>query len=116
MVQQQWDEIQTEAAEEQKQENHCVVRLRTTMWADKSGIHTKKSLIYLKRLCVGYNLLEEDTNMAGADMIIQNIIDLYKCKDGIYEVVSCNESRDFETGYIDDYDYKLVPFSLENLK
>lgn len=100
-----------EAAEEQKQENRCFVRLRTTMWADKTGVYTKKSLTYLRRLCVGYNLLAEDVTQISADKIIPNIVDLYKCKDGIYEVVSCNESRDFETGYIDDYDYKLIPFA-----
>lgn len=31
--------------------------------------------------------------------------------DGLSEVVLCKVSHDFETGYGDDWDYKLVPFT-----
>jgi hypothetical protein len=27
----------------------------------------------------------------------------------VYGVVICDESRDWETGYVDDYNYRLVP-------
>ena len=36
------------------------------------------------------------------------IIDFHKVEDGVYELIFCNESRDWETGYVDDHDYKLV--------
>ena len=36
------------------------------------------------------------------------ILNLGEVEDGIYEVVVCNESHDYETGYVDDYDYRLV--------
>ncbi len=91
-----------------KQLNRCVVRLRTTMWADKNGLHTKKSLTFLRRKSKGFNVLEEDASAAGVEEILPRILNMDECEDGVYEVVTCNESRDYETGYIDDYDYWLV--------
>ena len=95
-------------AVEQKQRNRCVVRLRTTMWADKTGLHMKKSLTFLRRKSEGFNLIEEDIGAVGAEQVLSRILNIDECQDGIYEVVTCNESRDYETGYIDCYDYRLV--------
>ena len=95
-------------AEESKPPSRCVVRLRTTMWADKSGLYMKKSLAFLRRKSEGFNVLEEDASAAGAEEVLPRILNMDECQDGIYEVVTCNESRDYETGYIDDYDYLLV--------
>jgi len=93
-----------------KQENICVVRLRTTSWINKRGIHTQKSLIFLRRQCKGYNILEEDAMMVDVDTVTLNIVNLDECEDGIYKVSICNESRDWETGHIDSYDYQLIPY------
>lgn len=98
-------------ADEQQEPNVCTVRLKTATWSDSKGLHTKKSLTFLRRQCAGYNLLEEDAGAIGADEVVTRIINLDSCKDGVYEVVACNESRDFESGYIDNYDYKLVPLA-----
>ena len=95
-------------AGEPKQLNRCVVRLRTTMWADKSGLHTKKSLTFLRRKSEGFNVLEEDASAVGVEEVLPRILNLDECEDGIYEVVVCNESHDWETGYVDNYDYRLV--------
>ena len=95
-------------AVEPKQPNRCVVRLRTTMWADKTGLHTKKSLTFLRRKSEGFNVLEEDASAAGVEEVLPRILNLDECPDGVYEVVVCNESRDYETGSVDDYDYRLV--------
>ncbi len=88
----------------------CVVRLTTSQWNDKNGIYEKKSIRYLQRKCTGWNCIEEDISMIGADEVMPRIINLYECKDGIYEVIMCNEKKDWETGCIDDYDYKLIPY------
>jgi len=88
----------------------CVVRLTTSVWHDKNGVHIDKTLRFLKRKCVGYNILYEDCCMAGAADVVKNITNLNECKDGVYQVVTCNESSDWETPHIlDDYDYKLIP-------
>ena len=88
----------------------CVVRLTTTVWHTDDGVHIKKSLRFLKRKCVGYNILYEDCRMVGADEVVKRITNLDECEDGIYCVVTCNESHDWETPHIvEDYDYELIP-------
>lgn len=96
--------------------NRCVVRLRTTTWRDKNGLHLKKSLTFLRRQCVGFNILEEDAGSVGAEEVLPKIENLSECNDGIYEAVVCNERRDWETGYVDDYDYRLGPLETANAK
>ena len=86
----------------------CTVRVKTTVWADKRGLHTKKSLTFLRRQCEGFNVLAEDADAIGAEEVLPRILNLDEVKDGIYEVVVCNESHGYETGYFDDYDYRLV--------
>lgn len=96
---------------ENKQTPRCVVRLTTSMWHDVNGVHIKKTLRYLRRKCVGYNILEEDCSAVGADEVIKRIVNLEECKDGIYQVVTCNEWGAWETPHIiEDYDYKLIPY------
>ena len=90
-----------------ERENVCVVRLKTSTWSDKRGVYLKKSITYLRRLSKGYLILEEDTKNIGTE-VIEDIINLDECSDGVYEVATCNEQYDWETGYIDSYDYKLV--------
>ena len=92
--------------------SRCVVRLRTTTWADKRGLHQKKSLEFLRKQCTGFNALEEDVETEGAEEVFQRILDIEMCADGIYEVVVFNEKRDYETGYVEDYDYRLVKADL----
>lgn len=91
-------------------EDRCTVRVKTTMWSDKrGGLHAKKSLTFLRRRCNGYNLLDEDAGTAGAGEVLPRILNLWAVEDGVYRVVSRNERRDWETGYVEDYDYWLAP-------
>ena len=100
----------------EKPESRCVLKLRTTSWRDAKGLHTKRSLTFLRRQCVGLNGLEEDASAVGVQEAIANVINLGECKDGIYEAVVCNVSHDWETGYADDWNYKLVPISTPNVE
>lgn len=70
----------------------------------------RRSMTFLRRRCIGINVLEEDAQAVSAEQAISGIVNLSECEDGIYEAVVCNVSRDWETGYVDDWDYKLVPF------
>ena len=88
--------------------SRCMVRVKTTIWADKRGLHMKKSLTFLRRQCKGLNILIQDVSAIGAEGVFPNIMNFGEVEDGIYEVVVCNESHNYETGYIDDYDYRLV--------
>ncbi len=87
-----------------------VIRLRTTHWSSKRGIHSRKDLELLKRKSFGFNVVAEDVSMVGVKEVIPRIINLDSCEDGIYEVITCNGSKDWETGYVDDYDYKLIKY------
>ena len=92
---------------EQKIENICIVKITTDFWSDNKGLYLKKSIRFLRRKCKGFNILEEDCSQIGADWVINNIVNLDKVKDGIYMVNTINEYRDWETGYIEGYDYSL---------
>jgi len=72
----------------------CVVRLSTGTWRDKRGLHQRKSLTFIKRLSSGYQVLSEDAGMIGAEFVLSKIINFDSCKDGLYRVVTVNESRD----------------------
>lgn len=88
----------------------CVVKLATTTWADNRGLHTKKSITFLRRKCAGFNVLEEEAGAVGAVDAVNSILNLDECEDGIYEVIVCNETHNWESGHVDGYDLKLIPF------
>ena len=89
----------------------CVARLRDTYWQDARGeLHYRRSLRTMRRLSTGYYWLEEDATQIGAQEVIQRIVNLQECSPGLYIVVPCNMRSDWETGLVDSYDYKLVPY------
>lgn len=104
-------EINTKA----RQSSRCVVRLTTSYWSNNRGIHCKKDLQYLRRASYGFNVIEEDTSCGGAEEVVTRITNLHECDDGVYEVVICNEHRDWETGSIEEYDYKLLRLTHEEV-
>jgi hypothetical protein len=87
-----------------------VVKLVTSSWHDKRGLHIRRDLLSVKRKSSGHQCLEEDCSMISPDEVWPRIVNLHECKDGLYEVVICNEWKDWETGYVEDYDYRLVAF------
>lgn len=92
-----------------------VIRLKTSYWSDKRGLHVRRDLLFMRRLCVGHNWVAEDAAMAGEEEVIPRIVNLDECEDGLYYVTMVNEYRDWESNCIEDYDYKLVPLHLEEL-
>lgn len=92
-----------------KEEHRCVVRLSTSIWQDKSGVHIKRTLRTLKRLSTGYDILKEDSIQGGANAVIPLICNLDACKDGIYQLTYLG-SLDTDLCTYDIYGYKLIPF------
>lgn len=92
-----------------KQINRVVVSIRTSCWSDEKGLYQTKSIKFLKRKSTGFNFIEEDISNIGPDLVINNIIDFNKAKDGKYQLIMCNYFTDHETGYVEDWDYKLIP-------
>lgn len=89
-------------------QSRTVVRLTTSSWSDKRGIHLKRSVQFLRKQCIGHNPLEEESSEIGAESVINRIVNLDTCEDGVYSVILCNIGRDWETGVVDDYDFQLV--------
>jgi hypothetical protein len=87
-----------------------VVRVRTSFWSDRRGLHTKRDLTYLKTLSSGHNFLAEDAGCIGANDIFPLITNLDNdLEDGIYEVIISAYDADSEN--VDYYEYTLVPFN-----
>lgn len=87
-----------------------VLRLSTSYWRSPRGLHIRRDLTTLKRLSTGYQILAEDAANIGVDEVITRIVNLDECKDGLYTASLCNEGYDWETGYLDSYDYCLTPY------
>ena len=103
----------TDLEETEEANPKLVVRLKTSYWHDERGLYSSKKLIVLKRLTNGFNFLEEDCHMVGADEVFPRITNLHDVVDGVYEVTTCNITKDWETGYVEDYEYELVPYKEE---
>lgn len=87
-----------------------VVRLTNEVWNDARGLHCRRSLRTLRRKSTRHLWFDEEISNGGADFAWKHLVNIDECKDGIYTVETCNERMDWETGYLDDYDYRLVPF------
>lgn len=70
-------------------------------------------MTFLKRKCKGNNCVLEDCDYSSADYVIPRIVNFYNCQDGVYEIQVNDIQRDWETGYVDDWDYILVPYEEE---
>lgn len=92
-------------------ENKVVVRLRTTYWYDGKSICQKKELTFLRRKCSGFNVVEEDLRDGGAERVFMMIQNLECLEDGVYEIIIIDEHYDWESGILDGYDYRLMPYT-----
>ena len=98
-----------DTAEEKR--TRMVVRLRRSTWHDPDGVYQRIGLRYLKRHTEGFNVFDDECSNIGADDVLGKVINLNACDDGVYELVLCNAHRDYETGHVEDWDYRLVPFN-----
>ncbi len=89
-----------------------VVRVRTSAWATRRGLSVRRDVSFMRKLSGPQAcLLEEEISAVGADLAAQMIVNLDSVEDGLYTVIACNERRDWETGVVDDYDLKLIPYT-----
>ncbi len=90
-------------------DSKLLVRVRTTKFMTSRGLSLRKDINFLKRGSRAFNILKDDADHIGADLVIDRIVNLDKVVDGIYEVVMVNKSYEWETGTIDDWNYELIP-------
>ncbi len=84
------------------------VKLTVRGYTTKSGYELKKSLYFYKNPNPEHLV---DAFYEHADSVgIYSINNLHLLDSGIYEMIVTNINIDRETGWIDDYDYELIPW------
>lgn len=92
-----------------KDGNRCVVKVQSEAYKRGDTYFYGKSIRVLQKL-TSYDLLKDECDNIGIYDGLENIINLQNVEDGRYYLEAVNISRDCETGYIDDWDFKLIPF------
>lgn len=83
-----------------------IVKIETSIFWHKgyASFSKQKKVTLLKRKSTG----KLTDIMDDLELDVMHMPDFDKLEDGIYELKICNESRDIESGYIDDWDYEFV--------
>lgn len=97
-----------ELNEPQEPKPITIVRVTTTAFRTKRGLKFVKEITYLKRKSSGHNFLEYEVEMVDAPSVQRKIANLQEIEDGVYRVILCDISKDWEMGIIDDYRFKLI--------
>ena len=81
----------------------CIGRIAASQY------ETQRGFAYTKR----FDVLKSKSTLRVDDFIgdISEIlpINFFDVDDGLYELTVVNESRDWETGIVDDWDVQLIP-------
>lgn len=95
-----------------KSPEQCVVRVGTMAFKRGETYHYGRTIRVLKSLTT-YDLLEGEEQAVGTWDALNSIVNIDKVEDGLYSVILCNIGRDWESGHIDECDFKLVPYNGE---
>lgn len=93
-------------------ESKCIVKVQTEAYKRGDTYFYGKSIRVLQKLTT-YDVLRDECDNVGICDGLENILNLNSVKDGKYYLQPINISKDIETGYIDDWDFKLIPFDEE---
>lgn len=94
-------------------DNVCVVKIKTESFKRGDAYFKGKSLRVLKRKSKGpiLDCFLEDINCTSVDWVMFKIVNFSQVPNGLYQLIIVNEYRDYETGYVEDWNYKLISFS-----
>lgn len=93
-----------------------IVRVVDNAYVGKKGLVFQRTLQVMKRLSTGHSVIFDDIADSPCDYIphILNLFDFDEVRDGeLYEITYANVSYDIESGYADDWDYILIPYTEE---
>jgi len=93
-----------------KNSQRTVVKIITNNFMKGNDIVQQKTIRFLKRKSTGFNQLLEDCMNIGTNDALKSIVNLDECSDGVYEVVLNDWITDWETGMIEDWNWKLIPY------
>jgi len=98
--------MKNDSIQEERDPVVCV-SITTSAYKTDRGFAYRRELRYLVRKSSGFNFVEEDISMIGADEVMRHIVNLHSVKDGHYKIITINHKRDWESGMIEEYDYEL---------
>lgn len=87
----------------------CVVRVQTEAYKKGDTYFYGKSIRVLKRK-TEFDFIAEEVNNIDIIDALENIINLNDVTNGLYEVVIASQSYDIESGYLDDWSFKLIAY------
>lgn len=91
----------------------CIVRVESNAWFDGRTLHAKKKFTVMRRKSTTHDLIKEESDMVGAEDALKAITDTLDIADGLYELKPTYYT-DYETGMVDDVDYKLEKIEHED--
>ncbi|AUR89274.1 hypothetical protein NVP1121O_246 [Vibrio phage 1.121.O._10N.286.46.C4] len=69
------------------------------------------------KLCANmtFSLLKRHSELGLRDFIVDpeldiTILDLHTYEEGLYEIITCNQWQNPETGLVEEYELKLIPY------
>lgn len=86
----------------------CVVRVGTSGYKRGDTYFYGRTLRVLQSKTT-FDYLKDEAESVGVEDGISNITNLDRVEDGLYDLVMTNISRDYESGYADDWSYTLYP-------
>lgn len=88
-----------------------VVRKKTEFFVgSRNSLNIRIKLIPVKSLSFGYQPIEDDISNSDAETVLNRILNINDVNDGIYKIVSCNHFTDKDTGYVESWNYRLIPY------
>lgn len=82
-----------------------VGRIKSTNYFTSKGFAVKKEFNVLKRKS------DVSANDWLDDLDLELPVNFHELEDGLYEMIALNMYPDYETGVVDDWDWKLVPYT-----
>lgn len=87
----------------------CIVKLGTEAYK-RGGVYFHGRTIRVLRKQTTYDLLADEVDNIGLYDAIESIINLNDVEDGVYQLMHANIGTDWETGWVESWDLKLVPY------
>lgn len=106
-----FEEIEKNLREENPRED--IVRVITNTYINSRGeLVIQKTIRQMRSLSKapnGYLAFEGELSEVGTDAIGTSLVGVEDLLDGLYRMVVAFEGRDWETGYVEEVEYKFEP-------
>lgn len=87
-----------------------IVSVRTSVYKTKRGLSVRRDVSVMRKFSGPRSLLFDDMSAGDASDTAERILNLHEVGDGLFRLVPVNVKLDWESGCIDNYDFKLEKF------